>query len=142
MTCEEFRTYQEQTFDAFCKAVIRNESADAHRELAAQSRQEIPISSLSTNELLSLSTEDNYNLYSRTYYVGNNAVQVCDPVLGEVLQFIIPQRRSILLLFYFLGYSEPQIGRLLGLSTSTVHYRRKAALRQLKEFLEAAGYGK
>lgn len=142
MLFEEFRTYQEQTFDAFCKTVIRNESADAHRELAAQSRQEIPISSLSTNELLSLSTEDNYNLYSRTYYVGNNAVQVCDPVLGEVLQFIIPQRRSILLLFYFLGYSEPQIGRLLGLSTSTVHYRREAALRQLKGFLEAAGYGR
>ena len=72
MTLEEFHTYQEQTFDAFCKAVIRNESMDAHRELAAEARQEVSMSTLSADELLSLSAEDTYNLYRKTYYVGNS----------------------------------------------------------------------
>ncbi|MDY4219970.1 MAG: sigma factor-like helix-turn-helix DNA-binding protein [Candidatus Faecousia sp.] len=142
MTLEEFHAYQEQTFDAFCKAVIRNESVDAHRELAAKAKQEVSMSALSADDLLSLSVEDTYNLYCKTYYVGNSIVHVCDPMLGEALQFIPPQRRNILLLFYFLGYSEPQIGRLLGISTSTVHYRRDAALRRLRELLEAMEYGR
>lgn len=142
MTLEEFHAYQEQTFDAFCKAVIRNESVDAHRELAAKARQEVSMSALSADKLLSLSAEDTYNLYRKTYYVGNSIVHVCDPMLGEALQFIPPQRRNILLLFYFLGYSEPQIGRLLGISTSTVHYRRDAALRRLRELLEAMEHGR
>ena len=30
MTMQQFHCYKEQQFDAFCKAVIRNESADAH----------------------------------------------------------------------------------------------------------------
>lgn len=142
MTLEEFHTYQEQTFDAFCKAVIRNESIDVHRELAAKAGQEVPISTLSADEMLALSSEDTYDLYCKTYYVGNSVVPVYDPMLGEALQFLPPQRRNILLLFYFLGYSEPQIGRLLGISTSTVHYRRDVALRRLKEILEAMEHGR
>lgn len=30
MTLDEFHTYQEQSFDAFCKAVIRNEGIHIH----------------------------------------------------------------------------------------------------------------
>lgn len=41
MTLAEFRIYQEQTFDAFCKKTIRNESIDAHREMATRARQEV-----------------------------------------------------------------------------------------------------
>lgn len=46
MTLEQFYTYQEQTFDSFCKAVIRNESIDAFRELAHRREHEIEFSAL------------------------------------------------------------------------------------------------
>lgn len=142
MTLEEFRIYQEQTFDAFCKKTIRNESIDAHREMATRARQEVSMSGLNMGELLSLENDDLYHIDRTTYYVRNSTVHVDDPALGEALQYIVPQKRDILLLFYFLGYSDLQISRLLKLNVSTVRYRRCAALHRLKELLEAMEYGK
>jgi len=54
MTLEEFYTYQEQTFDSFCKIVIRNESTDAFRELAYRREHEVEFSALSSSELAAL----------------------------------------------------------------------------------------
>lgn len=51
MTLEEFYTYKEQAFDAFCKAVIRNESMDQLRALAKRASQEINLSELSEREM-------------------------------------------------------------------------------------------
>lgn len=50
MTREQFCKYQEDAFEAFCKALIRNESIDAHRELAARAERETAMSALSERE--------------------------------------------------------------------------------------------
>ena len=141
MTTEEFLAYQENAFDAFCKTVIRNKSIDAHRELAVRASREVPISALASEELLALSAEDAYQHYRKVFPVGKYMVHVCNEDLGETLQYIVPQRRDVLLLYYFLGYSEPQIARLLQTSPATVSYRRKAGLKRLKDLLEAKAYG-
>lgn len=64
MTEQEFRTYQEQSFDAFCKAVIRNESINAHKQLAARAEKEIQITALSPSEIGKLYSEDVYRVHS------------------------------------------------------------------------------
>lgn len=51
MTLQQFYAYKGQSFDAFCKAVIRNESMDQKRLLAKRASQEVNISAL-TNEAL------------------------------------------------------------------------------------------
>ena len=142
MTIKQFQTYQEQTFDSFCKTVIRNESIDARRELAALSQHEIQLSALSPSESASLYVMDTYHPYCRTYYVCGKTVNVYDQSLGEALQFIPPWRRDIILLYYFLGYTDTEIAVLLGLSNSTVNYRRMSALRSLKDLLEGMKDGK
>lgn len=58
------------------------------------------------------------------------------PALGEVLQYIAPPRRDVILLCYFLELSDAEIGRLLHINRKTVSYRRESALRKLKELLE------
>lgn len=136
MTLEQFKRYQEETFDSFCKAVIRNESANAHNEIIARADKEVSFSSLSTSDLQAFKTVDDYRPYCRKYYVRGNVVCVYDPVLGEILQHISPQRREIILLCYFLGYSDSEIGRLLHIDHKTVDYRRNVALRRLRELLE------
>lgn len=141
MTTEEFHAYQENAFDAFCRAVIRNESIDAHRELATQARREVAISTLTPEALLALSTEDTYLPYRKTFYVGQHAIHICDEDLGEALQYIIPQRRDVLLLHYFLGYSDSRIAQLLRIPLATVSYRKKAALNRLRDLLEAKAHG-
>lgn len=138
MTLEQFQRYQEETFDAFCKAVIRNESANAHNEMDMRAEKEITFSSLSPSELQSFQTEDIYHTYCKQYHVRGNVVCVYDPTLGELLHRISPQRREIILLCYFLGLSDAEIGRMLHINRRTVNNRRKAALQRLRELLEVA----
>lgn len=136
MTLEQFQRYQEETFDSFCKAIIRNESANAHNEIIKRAEKEVSFSCLSSDDLQSIKTVDDYRPYCKKYYVRGNVVCVNDPALGEILQHISPQRREIILLCYFLGFSDSEIGRLLHIDHKTVDYRRKAALRRLRELLE------
>lgn len=136
VTTEEFQKYQEQTFDSFCKKVIRNEAISIFREIKARAEREVPISELSEMEAASLCTVDTYHTYTKEYIVLGHIVKVHDPTIGEVLQYIQPQLRNIILLSFYLNYSDIQIAKLLNISSSTVSHRKKAALRKLKGQIE------
>ena len=106
MTLEQFYAYQEQTFDSFCKAVIRNESIDAFRELAHRREHEIEFSAMSPKEIASLSAADCFDAYRKSFRVHGYIVEVCDRSLGEILDYIPSAQRDIVLLSYFLDYSD------------------------------------
>ena len=137
MTQEELEQYHECSFDAFSKKTIRNSSVDAKRLYW----RNIEISS--DDEMLakyvkSLKIGDTCDLraYEKIYYVNGIKVAVKDETVGEALKFIIPNKRAILLLSYFMDYRDCDIARLLKITNSTVSYRKKQALKQLKMLLE------
>ena len=137
MTEIELQEYHEHAFDAFCKRVIRNSSVDAKRLYW----RKIEISS--DDEMLakyvkSLKIGDTCDLraYEKIYYVNGIKVAVKDETVGEALKFIMPNKRAILLLSYFMDYRDCDIARLLKITNSTVSYRKKQALKQLKVLLE------
>ena len=137
MTREQFYTYLEQSLDSFIKTVARNKSIDILREYARQADRETPLSDLSPAEIAKrASVTDSYRLYSRPYQVRNYVVQVSDPVVGEALQYLTPQRREVILLYYFLELTDAEIGRLLHIDNTTAKYRRSSALKQLKKLVE------
>lgn len=136
MTLEQFYRYQEESFDAFCKKVIRNAASSVHRKLDEKADREPSLSDISEAELNHLHTVDVYQTYCKTFPVHGYLVQVFDPDLGEVLQRLSPQRRDVLLLGYFLGFNDYQIGRVLHIDHKTVDYRRTEGLRRLRELLE------
>lgn len=136
MTEQEFRTYQEQSFDSFCKAVIRNESINAHNQLAARAEKEIQLSALSSTDIKKLHYEDIYKTFQKTFYVQNTPIVVYDEPLAESLQHLTRPRRDVILLFYFLGYNEAEISRMLHIAKPTENERRISALRRLRELLE------
>lgn len=141
MTRAQFYTYQEQTFDTFTKTVIKNKSIDIIREYARQTAREIPLSDISPSDLYNQANiTDTYRPYSRAYSVQNCIVQVYDPVIGELLQHLTPQRREVILLYYFLDLNDTEIGRLLQIDNTTVKYRRNTALKRLKEMMEELKY--
>ncbi len=140
MNAQQFRVYQEQTFDSFCKKTIRNEGIDAHRELAYRAKHEIQLSALSESDWVQLGIEDKYRPYQMCFSVMGHSVTVYDRDLAEALQYIIPQHRHILLLSYFLGYTDLEIGYMLGISNHAVRIRRNAALHRLQMLLEGKGY--
>ena len=137
MTRDQFYTYLEQTFDSFFKTVATNKSIDILREYNRQMMREIPLDEMSPSDISKrASATDTYRLYSRPYHVRNYVVRVYDPDIGEVLQYLTPQRREVILLYYFLDLTDVEIGKLLHIDNTTAKHRRESALKQLKTLVE------
>lgn len=137
MTRAEYYRYLEQTFDSFTKKVIKSKSIDIFREYNRQAKREVSLSDVSLSNISMLaSVMDTYQPYRKDFTVKNYVVQVCDPVIGELLQYLTPQRRDVVLLYYFLDLNDVEIGKLLHLDNTTIKYRRKTALKLLKEMME------
>ena len=141
MKQDELELYHECSFDAFCKKAIRNLAVDAKRIYWKKTM------TTSDEELLatyvkSLMTEDTYalNNYEKIYYVNGLKVVVTNETVGEALKFIMPNKRAVLLLSFFMDYRDSEIARTLRITNSTVAYRKKQALKQLKVLLEGKKY--
>ncbi|PQD42548.1 sigma-70 family RNA polymerase sigma factor, partial [Enterococcus faecalis] len=48
------------------------------------------------------------------------------------IDHLLEIRRKIILLYYFAGFNDAEIGKILNMSTSGIWYRRKKAVEQLK----------
>lgn len=140
MTRMQFYRYQEQTFDSFAKKVIKSKSIDIIRGYSRQLTREIPLSDMTssdTNKYASIT--DTYRPYCQAYSVQNYIIRVYDPVIGELLRHLPPQRRDIILLYYFLDFNDTEIGRLLQIDNTTAKYRRCTTLKRLKKMMEELG---
>ena len=73
----------------------------------------------------------------RVFEVRGIHIPVYGYELGQALSFLLPKDREIILLYFFLGLSDQQIGRVLGASQTTIQRRRTEALRKLQDILEA-----
>lgn len=142
MTREAFYKYQEQTFDSFTKMVLRNKSIDILREYRRQADRELPLDDMSQADMYrKASINDTYRLYRKAYSVHNRVVWVYDPVIGELLQHLTPQRREVILLYYFLDLNDTEIAKLLRIDNTTAKYRRNTALKWLKKMMEDTDNG-
>lgn len=137
MTQEEFYAFHERNFVAFCKKTIRNLSAYAHRTAINSQKRSLSLESCLTQEPSEAETDDSCKTYGRTFMVRGVSFVVRDEIIGECLQFIPPNKRSILLLSFFGEFSDSEIAKLLGISNATVTYRKKDALRRLRVMMEA-----
>ena len=136
MTETELQEYHVHAFDAFCKRVIRNAAVDAFRKTKRKQKVEMDIDDPMIAYIHSIQTHDTYTLYSLTYYVKEQPIVVRDKNLGEALQYIIPQKRAVILLSYFAGYNDTEVANILGVSPTSIARRKKSALLRLRELLE------
>ena len=136
MTEIELQEYHVHAFDAFCKRVIRNAAVDAFRKTKRKQKVEMDIDDPMIAYIHSNKTHDTYTLYSRTYYVKEQPIVVRDKNLGEALQYIIPQKRAVILLSYFARYNDTEVANILGVSPTSIARRKKSALLRLRELLE------
>lgn len=128
--------YTEQTFDSFCKIVIRTESRNARGDIAAREARFLSIETIPPEEEHLISIQDNYRLYQKDFHLYGRTISVRDPDMGLALTWLMPQKRNIVLLYYFFEMNDSEIGRMLGIRPTTIRYRRESALRQLKEQIE------
>lgn len=136
MDTNVFDSKLEQSFDSFCKKVIKNGSKNILKKYKRLSDHEINLSSLSSSEMQKLASTDLYSEYEMAFIFGGAMLIVHDPDLARAISYLSPKWREVILLSFFAGYTDAQIGRELNVTKETIKYRKDMALDRLKEMLE------
>ena len=136
MNSQDFIRYQEMTFDAYCKRLVKNESRNALRGIIRREKHELPFSMLADAEVMRFSYEDSYDLESKEFSLTQDTVIVQDSEIADALVALPPSWRKIILLFYFKRQNDQQIGEELGSSANAAYYRRRRSILELRKAME------
>ena len=129
------REFQKQcAFQKFCNTVLHNEACDAHKELHRHKAREITFSDLTLEEARQLHTFDEY-------FKGETAFEragkkITPKLLLEAIRTLPEEKRKAVLLYYFEGLNDTEIGELFNTSRSTIQYRRTSSFELLRKYLE------
>lgn len=69
-------------------------------------------------------------------------ILVANPELAEAINKLPDELKRIVLLFYYAGFNDREIGEPIGLSAGSIWYQRQKAVKQLKCSLEEIIYEK
>lgn len=123
-------------FNAFCKRVLENEAANAHRDVKQTQVKIVSFSDLTPQEAAQLYSQDSYfeDESGEAFLVGGK--KITTKLLAEALRTLPEEKRKAVLLYYFFDKSDVEIGELLHIPRSTVQYRRTSSFDLLKRYLE------
>ena len=117
-------------YDAFCKAVLRNEAKNYLSEMARHRDREKSLEALTQQELDKLSTVDHYPSDSYVFSSHGYDLRIDNELVAEAFA-------SILILHCVLDMADGEIGSLMGMSRSAVQRHRTSTLKQLRVKLMA-----
>lgn len=133
---KEYKEHIEYMFAAFCKVVLRNAAFTAYRDFGRKQKREVSLDYLMSETPFEPFTTDSYfEQYDKptVFVVQGQEVIVASERLADALCRLPEQRRVVLLMYFFLGYTDEKIGNVYGRNRSTVNYWKLAALKQLKK---------
>ena len=124
-------------FNAYCKRALRNELIDACRERKRRQLREVIFSDLTPQEERQLYTVDKYfqdeEAEPRYQMAGK---EITPKLLLEAIRTLPEEKRTAILLYYFEGMTDVEIGKMFNTSRSTIQYRRTSSFEILKKYLE------
>ena len=124
-------------FNAYCKRALRNELIDACRERKRRQLREVIFSDLTPQEERQLYTVDKYfqdeEAEPRYQMAGK---EITPKLLLEAIRTLPEEKRTAILLYYFEGMTDVEIGKMFNTSRSTIQYRRTSSFEILKKYSE------
>ena len=126
-------------YDAFCKAVLRNEAKHYLREMGRQRNREKSLDALTQQELDKLSIVDHYPSDSFVFSSHGYDLHIDNELVAEAFASLPEQEQSILILHCVLDMADGEIGSLMGMSRSAVQRHRTKTLNELRQRLENDG---
>jgi RNA polymerase sigma factor (sigma-70 family) len=124
-------------FNAYCKRALRNELIDACRERKRRQLREVIFSDLTPQEERQLYTVDKYFQDEEAEPSYQQAGKKITPkLLLEAIRTLPEEKRKAIMLYYFEGMTDVEIGKLFNTSRSTIQYRRTSSFEILKKYLE------
>lgn len=136
---EEYKVHIEYTFAAFCRTVLHNAAMSAYRDFGRKQKREVSLEYLISETSFEAFTTDTYFEQCdqpAIFVVKGQEVVVASKRLADALLKLTEQRRNVLLLCFFFGYTDAQIGKEYGRNRSTANYWKLAALKQLRKEME------
>lgn len=109
------------TFDCYCKRVLKHETIDIQRNNQYLNAAHVSFSKFNTEQFGELSTYDVYSTDYSEFKVLEYDIAVKDELLAEALQQLPDKKRDIVLISYFLEYSDMEIADLLHIVRRTVN---------------------
>ena len=137
---EQYREHIERTFNAFCKIVLYHAALGAYKKIRKKQQFEVSLDYLCEFDFEPVTTTDEYFVkydVTTTFTVRGKTVVVESEQLAAALMNLPEKRREVLFLWYYLGYSDEEIGEMFGVCRSTIFRRRKKALHLMRKEMEA-----
>ncbi|WP_240318248.1 RNA polymerase sigma factor, partial [Enterococcus faecium] len=123
-------------FDSFCKTVIRNEVRNINKQYSRIRRRQVSLSQIPKDILDGFQVRDCSIENSELYSIFGMKLIVSDLTLSEGINYLPEQKKKIILLYYFAGFNDREIGEVLQMSVGGIWYQRKEAEDELRENLE------
>lgn len=130
------------TFDSYCRTVIRNEARNIQKQYKRFRERQFPLNELTEREFEELSYVDLNIENSKVFFTCGMEILVANPELTEAISKLPDELKRIVLLFYYAGFNDREIGEPMGLSAGSIWYQRKKAVKELKCSLEKIQDGK
>ena len=124
-------------YDAFCKAVLRNEAKSYWSEMAHRREREKSLDALTQEEMDKLSVIDQYPSDSFIFPAYGCELQISDGLVAAAFASLPQPGQSILILHCVLELTDGEIGAVVGMSRSAVQRHRTRTLKQLRMKLMA-----
>lgn len=130
----------EGKFDSFCKTVMKNQARDWYRKKERQKKQEILFSDMPPSLHIEPSCFDYIMcIECQAFYAMDRTVMIENDLLVDALRMLSPRKRQIILLSYFLGWTDQKIGIRFHTARSTIQAARIRTLQEMREIIEKQG---
>ena len=126
MKPSEFQTTIENQFDYICKVAMEDERKDYLKALSRQCKRETVFCDM----------DDTYPSHFHTFEMDGFTVRIENSLLAEALENLDGKKRDVILRYYFLGFDDTEISKILEVNRSTIQRRRHAGLEFIKKFME------
>ena len=115
MNSEQYRVHIERTFNAFCKIVLYHAALGAYKKIRKKQQFEVSLDYLREFDFEPVTTTDEYFVkydMPTVFTVRGETVIVESEQLAAALLRLPEKRREVLFLWYYLGYSDEEIGKM------------------------------
>lgn len=126
----------QRVFDCYCKRILKNEAINIQKHNQYLNSKQVSFTELTPEQLAQICSCDEYSSDYSRFKVLEYDIAVKDELLAEALQELPERKRDIILLSYFLEYSDIEIAQLLNSVRRTVNDQRNKALKDLKNRME------
>ena len=120
-------------FNSYIKKCLRNEVRNINKAQNRISEHEIALSDLSTKDAGNLSSELQTNIFLHSFCALNYSISVEDDALSEALRHLPEEKRTIILLHFFLDMSNLKISQLTNSKLSRIKKTRQRSLDELRK---------